>query len=589
MDDGRGMARDERDPAGGHGHDAGPDSGGFTFNLGAALDRLGSSKPASLADLVRGGDVPSPAPQGEAFAPVASEPGPIEVPVIREATPVDDPPHPVQPVRRPLSPPPITGPIITPSSTPVTATAVTAAMSRGGTGPVTPLAPPPSAAFAPSGAVAVLDAPAPSAAERSLPTLPKVAPVPAHVQVPAPANAPNPSPTTIPARTATRARPKRRVGLKAFLVLLVLGGLVAAGLVYGRAYLFPDEWDRDLVPLVDALETTTAVEFTDAVPAERLPVAEYDVRVADALFGAGWADQVAIWRALGLASGTPDATTLGPVLRSWSPAAYDPVTKQLAALDSLGGAAQAAALTDQLALVLLDQVHGANLATGPSSSIAVRAVIAHQARLTSDAASDATRPTVDRAGVQGLPAPLAYELMARADLGRPLAEAGQLELDATDTAAVAALPEFLGDALGDATEPAAPARLASGDVVSADAVQRGRGFWYLVFGAYLPAESAAAGADSITRELLTPVNRGEQACAYATFTGANPDATNALAIVAQAWVAAAPPEAGASTAVLDDGTVQLVSCDPGPAPAILPRTGAAAELVARQVAALAAS
>jgi hypothetical protein len=575
MDDGRGMARDGRDPSDEHGREAGSGSAGFTFNLGAALDRLGSSKPASLSDLMRAGD--------DAVARVdadgASPPGaaPAELPPIREATPVDGP---GRPVVRPLAAPslgsssplptPSSGPIITPSSTPAVP-AVGAA------------SPTPHLSSSAATGTAVLDAPAPTAA---LPSLPVVPAAPAYVPpaTPAPASAPAPVTPTRPV-----VRKKRRSGLKAFLVLLVLGGLVAAGLVYGRAYLFPDEWDADLVPLVDALETTTAQEFTDAVPAERLAVAEYDVRVADALFGAGWGDQVATWRALGLASGTPDATTLGPVLRSWSPAAYDPVTKELAALDSLGGAAQAAALTDQLALVLLDQVHGANLATGPASSVASRAVIAHQARLTSDAASDATRPTVDRAGLQTLPGPLAYELMARADLGRPLAEAGDIELDGTDTTAVATLPEFLGDALGDATEPAAPARLASGDVVSADAVQRGRGFWYLVFGAYLPAESAAAGSDSITRELLTPVNRGEQACVYATFNGANPDATNALALVTQAWVAAAPPEAGASTAVLDDGTVQLVTCDPGPAPAILPRTGAAAELVARQVAALAAS
>ena len=59
-------------------------------------------------------------------------------------------------------------------------------------------------------------------------------------------------------------------------------------------------------------------------------------------------------------------------------------------------------------------------------------------------------------------------------------------------------------------------------------------------------------------------------------------------VVTQAWVAAAPPEANASATVLADGTVQLSTCDPGEVAAILPRPGVPAELVARQVALLAA-
>ena len=72
------------------------------------------------------------------------------------------------------------------------------------------------------------------------------------------------------------------------------------------------------------------------------------------------------------------AETLGPVLRSWSPAVYDPATLSAARVESLGGAARTAAVTDVLATALVDQVVEADLAVDPTSSVARRAVIAHE-------------------------------------------------------------------------------------------------------------------------------------------------------------------------------------------------------------------
>ena len=77
--------------------------------------------------------------------------------------------------------------------------------------------------------------------------------------------------------------------------------------------------------------------------------------------------------------------------------------------------------------------------------------------------------------------------------------------------------------------------------------------------------------------------RGGRECVYGTFTASSPEASGALQFVLSSWVAAATPESGAAATVLADGTHQLSVCDPGPSATIPPRTGPAADLVARQL------
>jgi hypothetical protein len=576
----------DRDDAGSGTPADGPSTSGFQFNLDAALTELRRSRPPTLADLMRVGDedaatAAAAAPgqlTGTANAPAndtATDTATGNLPDIREATSVDHPPRPaVVTSWTTSSAPAAQSSAVPPAATVAGHQAVGAANGLGGG----------------AGGVGVIDAPSlPTLATATLPSIPTMPPVPAYVPPPQ-----TPSPFVVtpgaPAMTNPRARAKRRkrhTGVKAFLVLLVLGGAVAGGLLYGRSYLFPDEWDRDLVPIADEIEATLGVEFVDAVRVDELPVEEYDTRAAAALFGAGWETQIPMWRALGLAAGEGTPATFGPVLRSWSPSVYDPATGEVVIIEKLGGKARDAAVTEQLTAMLLDQVYEANLLVDPANPLASRAVVAHQVELTADASTAATEPLLDRSQLDAMPSPLAHELLARADLGAPVALAGGLTLAADDASDLAQLPEAVSDVLGTTPGPAAPARLLTGDIVAADPTVPNRDLWYLVFGAYLQADAAAAGAQAVAAGSLTTATRGELTCAYATLAGADAAAAGVLQFIVNAWVQSAPGESQASVTTFEDGTVQLVTCDPGAAPAVRPRPGVAAELVAREVALLA--
>ena len=52
---------------------------------------------------------------------------------------------------------------------------------------------------------------------------------------------------------------------RTMLALLLIGGLVAAALVFGRQYLFPTEWDQSLTPIVDDIQKEHGVEFDHTV------------------------------------------------------------------------------------------------------------------------------------------------------------------------------------------------------------------------------------------------------------------------------------------------------------------------------------
>ena len=60
----------------------------------------------------------------------------------------------------------------------------------------------------------------------------------------------------------------------------LLAGLVGGALMFGRDYLFPEDWSKDVVPAVDALQLSSGLEFADPVPVNTLPEAEYAVKVA---------------------------------------------------------------------------------------------------------------------------------------------------------------------------------------------------------------------------------------------------------------------------------------------------------------------
>ncbi len=137
---------------------------------------------------------------------------------------------------------------------------------------------------------------------------------------------------------AVKGRKKRKrnhLG-KVILVLLLLAGIVAAALTYGRDYLFPEDWNKDVVPAVEALQQRSGLEFTDPVPVNTLPEAEYAAKVAGFVFGptlsAEWQSSIPRWRALGLVDGEPTVESVnGIVTRGCRRSTIRPTSRSTAA------------------------------------------------------------------------------------------------------------------------------------------------------------------------------------------------------------------------------------------------------------------
>ena len=55
--------------------------------------------------------------------------------------------------------------------------------------------------------------------------------------------------------------------------------------MFGRDYLFPEDWAKDVAPAVDALQVSSGLEFADPVVVNVLPEADYAVKIAGFVFG----------------------------------------------------------------------------------------------------------------------------------------------------------------------------------------------------------------------------------------------------------------------------------------------------------------
>ena len=114
-----------------------------------------------------------------------------------------------------------------------------------------------------------------------------------------------------------------------------------------------------------------------------------------------------------------------------------------------------------------------------------------------------------------------------------------------------------------------------------------RSFWFLVFAGFLDSRSAYQASESVVENSLATADRAGTQCVYATFSGGDVVQTATLRAALEGWLAAAPIEFASSFSVLADGTLQLVSCDPGVGFENPNRLGVARELVGWRTAELA--
>ena len=377
-----------------------------------------------------------------------------------------------------------------------------------------------------------------------------------------------------PTRQPTRR--KRRSGLKLLLTLVVLGALVAAGVVFGQPYLFPSDWDDATAPYAEAVETSSGVEFIEPLTITALPSGEFAARLTSQIAPTS-PQEVAQWRALGLATGVVDDATLAAQLAGWRDVVYTASDGQVyhdagaagPGLDAQLVQAMAAASLDQEFAWSADQAQRSVDAAAATSAEVLRQVSVTQR---SSSFAGATEP-VPTAQLAGLPTIVGYSLLAPHVLAEFPAEDGPNPLIALSSNGRA--PE--GDA---ASVPPSLPLLAAGDVMIESPMSQDSSFWFLVFAGVLDGPTAFAASEAIVENSLVNATRGATNCVYATFSGGGVDQTATLRSALDAWTEQAPVEFASTLTALPDGSLQLSSCDPGPAFVAPLRAGVVGELIA---------
>ncbi len=342
-----------------------------------------------------------------------------------------------------------------------------------------------------------------------------------------------------------------------FVVVVMLAVAVGAALIFGRSYLFPEEWDAVLIPTVDEVQLATGVEFEQPVPLVVLSDAEYADIVVASTDGPDWSDRVAHWRALALADGEPAPAESSARLASLV-AVYDQPNSRIVQPTTIEAGAD---LQSAYRVALLEAL-AAQLETGDSEGTDATGLGSAGFTRTSNgstfmqaveaAASAGDAPVSDPANLAGLPTPAAYERAAIAAFG------AELRAGSFDSAVVAG---SLDDRTGLAPEP----QLAEGDEPTAAAMSLGSDDWFLVLAGRIPVESADEAVDLIAADRYQPILRSGRACVYGTFQTATPELTAQLRGFFDIWVTVGPAEAEAFTFDVSDDTFGLFSCDPGTA------------------------
>jgi hypothetical protein len=411
-------------------------------------------------------------------------------------------------------------------------------------------------------------------------------------------SAPAPRPTTatpfefdpasvVPPPVRQPGRRKKRGGLKLVVTLLVLIALVAGGLVLGQSYLFPGDWDDATAPYAETVVAATGVEFAEPLSIVAEPTADFATRL-QVQFATVPPDQLARWRALGLASGAVDDVTIAQQLTGWQDAVYSTIDGQVYHDAGAMGPALDPQLTQEMAAASLDQQFGWSVEQPRrtlDAAAATSAEVLRQTRAVAQSSSFAGPvPPVPTEVVDVLPPVIGYRMLA------PHVYAQfDATIDAGDgTNVLADLgtggPGILGR---DMPTVAAGPTMLDGDVATAAPVARDRSFWYLVFAGYLDARTAYDASEAVVESAITAATRGNTQCVSATFSGTGVEATATLRDALTAWSASAPAEMVSSFQVLPDGTLQLVSCDPGAGFDAATRPGVARELLSWRMAELA--
>jgi hypothetical protein len=441
--------------------------------------------------------------------------------------------------------------------------------------PVVPSQPPTQRAAMPP-------APAPPSADGSpLPTLPSTLP-----SAPPPLIAPIESAPSTPQLNALRSaqlranRNDRRGKLfgRSLLSLIVLGGLVAAALLFGRSYLFPTEWDPALTPLVDEIQSARDAEFDDTLPLVERSSSEYAPLVTAHVLGADWNTRLPEWRALGLASGDGAVADVQARISMLYPAFFDPESDTIVVSADRSVDAREPALRLALESALASQLGDGDEATIPPLGLTGLESMEGTARRAFDAAAAGLVASAPDAltDLSGVPLPVAYQLRATDSVGAALLDGVAAARPGDPLPASAArLDDGATPALGGLRQP--------GDQQVLEPVALGPDDWALIWGTRLSPSMASQMADSLTADSYSVVNRSGVTCFIAVFQTSTEATGASLLADLTAWASGAGAGTQAAASQLGPNRVQVEACDPGATATTAPSAGAVDLVIRRQL------
>ncbi len=454
---------------------------------------------------------------------------------------------------------------------------------------------------------------APQMVVGAAPVLPKAAPAPTPTLTEPMGSGPANNDITALRSAQMRASRQQRQGRlfgRSLLAFVLIGGVLGAGLYFGRSLLFPTDWDAQLTPIVNELQDANGVEFDETVPLVVLPQEQYDERLGGATAGSDWVDRVPEWRALGLATGDVTAATVGATLAETTSAFYDPGSRSIYRSDVVPATevdlrlALIQALDQQQSETGTDETGTDETGTTSDGSTSVDQVETADVAEPADGAVEAVRGftgvsplssiagrAVDhlvasgivherRPAPEALPVPIAYEVAAIDILGEPILVAAGVERSALVPGAP--YPASIIEALDDRPINTTSGLLQPGEVSLADPVALGIDDWSLVWGARLPQSTVDGLVGQVVADSYRPIERSGIVCFVGVFQTSDEAAGAAVLTALQSWAANAPVSTQAVATSLGATRVELQACDPGPGEQSTPNAGVVDALIDRQ-------
>jgi hypothetical protein len=317
---------------------------------------------------------------------------------------------------------------------------------------------------------------------------------------------------------AVKKRKRKRHPFRVLFKLVIVLGIIGAGLFFGKKYVLDMRWASDMKPYAEAIQERRGLDWERAVKVETLPMADYALRLATAqldLDVPGLAAESVEWRAMGLvgAASQTDLTAIGAAAVADRPAFYDPASKKVFVVEDAVGQLREYALNRALVTALLDQHFGWSSATDnadPGVRLAIETLVDGDAISTAAALVDPEIATNQvyldqRAALGERAAPFVrdvpryvVDVVGGSDAGAPRFSA--LATPADRDALLATWPA--SDAgVFDGTRP-----LNTQPITISTGASRGMMYWYYVLAGYLPEVDAWNAALAWAGDEVTVAN-----------------------------------------------------------------------------------